>query len=119
MPWHIGVLVLQEPVPVILPLTTVALPVNSTKLPSASPKTKSMLIVELSGTGLADTPIRTPSPLFFADASNPFPEMEPCPLFAFAIKQTGPSTEKEPTGLVTLQGLRRKSLGRYQIRLGD
>jgi hypothetical protein len=39
-PWHMGVLVLQEPVPVIWPLATVALPVNSTKLPFASPKTK-------------------------------------------------------------------------------
>jgi hypothetical protein len=69
MPWHMGVLVLQEPVPVILPLATVALPVNSTKLPFASPKTKSSLIVELSVTGLADTPIKTPSPVSFAKES--------------------------------------------------
>jgi len=108
MPWHIGVSVLQEPVPVILPLATVALPVNSMKVPFASPKTKSRLIVELSGTRLAGAPIRTPSPVFFADASNPFPEMEPCPLLLFAITQTGPSTENEPTGLVTLQGLETK-----------
>ena len=100
---------LQVPVPVITPLATVALPVNSTTVPFESPKTKSMLTVELAGTGLEDTPIRTPSPVFFAEASNPFPEMEPCPLLLFAIKQTGPSTENVPTGLETLQGLETKT----------
>ena len=62
-------------------------------------------MVALAGTGLADTPIRTPSPVFFAEVSNPFPVMDPCPLLLFAIKQTGPSTENVPTGLATLQGL--------------
>jgi hypothetical protein len=100
-----GVFGLQDPVPVIMPLATVALPVNSTTLPFESPKTKSRLTVELAGTGLEGTPIRTPSPVFFAEVSSPFPEMEPCPLLLFAIKQTGPSTEKVPTGLATLQGL--------------
>ena len=100
-----GVFALQDPVPVIVPLVTVPPPVNSTKLPFCSPKTKSRLNVALAGTGLEGTPIRTPSPVFLAELSNPFPEMEPCPLLLLAIKHTDPSTENVPTGLVTLQGL--------------
>jgi hypothetical protein len=101
----VGVFVLQDPVPVIVPLVTVPLPVNSTTLPFASPKAKSRLIVALPGTGLEGTPIKIPSPVFFAELSSPFPEMEPCRLLLFAIKQTGPSTVNVPTGLVTLHGL--------------
>ena len=77
MPWHSGVLELQDPVPVILPFETVPLPVNSTKFPIASPATKSRLNVPLAGTGLTATPIRTPWPVFFEVLGSPDPEMEP------------------------------------------
>src|SRR5271170_4632257 len=100
-----GVLALQDPEPVIVPLTSVPLPVNSTKSPPPSPATKSRLNVPLAGTGLAATPIRTPCPVFFEVLGNPDPEMEPCPLLLLAVKQTGPCTENMPTGVVTLQGL--------------
>jgi hypothetical protein len=100
-----GVLELQDPVPVILSFETVPLPVNSTKLPLAPPATKSRLNVPSAGTGLAATPIRTPCPVFFEVLGNPDPEMEPCPLLLLAVKQTGPCTENMPTGVVTLQGL--------------
>src|ERR1039458_10430614 len=103
-PWHKGVFRLQDAVPVIVPLATVPVPVNSTK-PVLLAWTPSMVNVAFSGTGLAGTPIRTPTPVLFAEGSNPFPEMEPCPLLLFATKQTGPSTEHAPTGLVTLHGL--------------
>src|ERR1019366_6042813 len=100
-----GVLGLQAPLPVIVPLTTVPLPVNSTKGPFCSPRTKSKFNVELAGTGFAATPISTPSPVLLALLSSPFPEMEPCPVLLLAMKQTGPCTENVPTGLITLQGL--------------
>jgi hypothetical protein len=109
MPWHSGVLALQDPVPVIVPFETVPLPVNSTKLPLASPATKSTLIVPFAGTGLVATPIRTPCPVFFAVLGNPVPEIEPCAVLLLAIKQTGPCTENMPTGVVTLQGLETNS----------
>jgi hypothetical protein len=99
-----GVLGLQDPVPVIVPVTTVP-PVNSTRLPFWSPRTKSRLNVPLAGTGLEGTPIRTPSPVFFAELSSPVPEIEPCAALLLAVKQTGPCTEKLPAGVVTLQGL--------------
>ena len=105
MPWHRGVLELQDPVPVIVPLATVPLPVNSTKLPLASPATKSRLNDPLVGTGLESRPIRTPCPVFFEEVGNPVPEIEPSPLLLLAMKQTGPWTENLPTGVVTLQGL--------------
>ena len=105
MPWHIGVLELQDPVPVIVPFETVPLPVNSRKLPLASPATKSRLNAPLAGTGLAATPIRTPCPVFFEKLGSPLPEIEPCPVLLLAMKQTGPCTENIPTGVVTLQGL--------------
>jgi hypothetical protein len=98
-----GVLALQDPVPVIVPLETVPLPVNSTKLPLASPATKSRLNVPLAGRGLAATPIRTPCP--FEELGNPVPEIDPCAVLLLAIKQTGPCTENVPIGVVTLQGL--------------
>src|ERR1022692_4802418 len=100
-----GVLELQDPVPVIVSFETVPLPVNSTKLPLASPATKSRLNVPLAGTGLEGTPIRTPCPVFFEVLGNPVPEIAPCPVLLLAIKQTGPCTENVPTGVVTLQGL--------------
>jgi hypothetical protein len=103
-PWHRGVLGLQDPVPVIVPFETVPLPVNSTKLPLASPTTKSRLLnVPLAGRGLAATPIRTPRP--FEELGNPDPEIDPCEVLLLAIKQTGPRTETVPIGVVTLQGL--------------
>jgi hypothetical protein len=105
IPWHKGVLELQDPVPVIVPFETVPLPVNSAKLPLASPATKSRLNVPFAGTGLAATPIRTPSPVFLEPLRNPVPVIEPCPVLLLAIKQTGPCTENMPTGVVTLQGL--------------
>jgi hypothetical protein len=100
-----GVLELQDPVPVIALFETVPLPVNSTKSPLAKPATKSRLNVPFAGTGLAATPIRTPCPVFFEKLGSPLPEMEPCPVLLLAIKQTGPCTENIPTGVVTLQGL--------------
>jgi hypothetical protein len=100
-----GVLELQDPVPVIVPLVTVPVPVNSTKLPFWSPATKSRLNVAPAGTGLEGTPIRTPCPVLFAGEPAPVPEIEPCPLLLLAIKQTGPCTENVPTEVVTLQGL--------------
>ena len=100
-----GVLALQDPEPVIVPFATVPLPVNSTKLPLASPATKSRSNVPLAGTGLERTPIRTPCPVFFEVLGNPVPEIEPCPMLLLAMKQMGPCTENIPTGVVTLQGL--------------
>src|ERR1039457_1412307 len=100
-----GVLGLHDPVPVIVPLATVPLPVNSTKLPFVSPATKSRLNVPLAGSGLEGTPIRTPCPVFFEELGSPVPEIEPCPVLLLAIKQIGPCTENVPTGVVTLQGL--------------
>jgi hypothetical protein len=100
-----GVLGLQDPVPVIVPLPTVPLPVNSAKVRLESPTTKSRLTVALAGTGLEGRPIRTPSPVFFDELSSPDPEIEPCPALLLAIKQTVPCTENAPTGVVTLQGL--------------
>ena len=104
-PWHRGVLELQDPVPFIVPFETLPLPVNSTRLPIASPATKRRLNVPFAGTGLAATPIRTPCPVFFEVLGNPVPEIEPCPVLLLAIKQTGPCTENMPTGVDTLQGL--------------
>lgn len=114
-----GVLGLHDPDPVIVPLATVPLPVNSTKLPFFSPRTKSRLIVELSGTGFAGTPIRTPSPVLLALLSSPFPEIDPCPVLLLAIKQTGPCTENVPTGLATLQGLDTKDTWYVSVPLCD
>ncbi len=105
MPWHIGVLELHDPVPVIVPFETVPLPVASTKSPLAAPAMKSKLNAPPAGTGLAATPIKTPCPVFFEVLGNPDPEMEPRPVLLLAIKQTGPCTENVPTGVVTLQGL--------------
>lgn len=98
-------LVLQDPVPFIVPLATVAVPVNCKTLPSDSPTTKSRLIVAFEGTGFEAVPTRTPWPLFFEELGRPVPEIEPCPLLLLAIKQTWPCTENVPTGVVTLQGL--------------
>ena len=95
---------LQEAVPVIVPLVTVPLPVNSMR-PALLAATKSRLNAPFPGTGLADTPIKTPWPLFVEEAGSPLPEIEPCALLLLAIKQTGPCTENEPTGVDTLQGL--------------
>ena len=100
-----GVFGLQDPVPVILPLATVPLPVNSAKLPFLSPATKSRSTVALAGTGLEGTPIRTPWPVLFGELGIPVPEIEPSPVLLLAMKQTGPCTENIPTGVVTLQGL--------------
>jgi hypothetical protein len=100
-----GVLVLQDPFPVIVPLVTDPTPVNSTTVPLASPATKSKLNTPPEGTGLAATPIRTPCPVFFEELGIPVPEIEPCPMLLLAVKQTGPCTENVPTGVVTLQGL--------------
>ena len=75
-----GVLGLHDSLPVIVPLATVPLPANSMKVPSFSPRTKSKFNVALAGAGFAATPIRTPSPVLLALLSNPFPEMEPCPV---------------------------------------
>jgi len=102
-----GVFGLQDPVPFIVPLATVPLPVNSTKLPFPSPATKSRLNVASAETGLEATPIRTPWPALFEEVDPP--EIEPCPLLLLAIKQTGPCTENVPTGVVTLQGLETNS----------
>jgi hypothetical protein len=77
MPWHIGVLELQDAVPVIVPFETVPPPVASTKSPLAAPATKSKLNAPPAGTGLAATPIRTPWPVFFEELGSPDPEMEP------------------------------------------
>src|SRR5580704_6665954 len=98
-----GVLALHVPLPFSAPLFTVPLPVNATTLPFASPATKSRLNAPSSGTGFAATPTRTPWPALFGEVDPPV--MEPCPLLLFAIKQTGPATENDPTGVVTLQGL--------------
>ena len=96
---------LQDPVPVIVPLATVALPVNSRTVPFDSPTTKSRLMGAFAGTGFEATPTRTPCPLFFEELGSPVPEIEPCAELLLAIKQTGPCTENVPTGVVTLQGL--------------
>jgi hypothetical protein len=104
-PWHEGVLELQDPVPVNVPFETLPLPVNSTKLPLASPATNITLNAPLAGTGLAATPSKTPCPVFFDVLGSPVPEIEPCPVLLLAMKQTGPCTENIPTGVITLQGL--------------
>src|SRR6266705_4010731 len=93
-----GVSGLHDPVPVIVPLATVPLPVNSTTLPFLS-LTKSRLNVASAGSGLEGTPIRTPCPVFFEELGSPVPEIEPCPVLLLAIKQTGPCTENVPTGV--------------------
>jgi hypothetical protein len=72
-----GVLGLQDPVPFIVPLATVAVPVNCKTLPFDSPTTKSRLIVAFAGTGFEATPTRTPCPLFFEELGRPVPEIEP------------------------------------------
>ncbi len=71
--------------------------------------TKSRLMIEPSGTGLASAPIRTPTPLLFELLSNPFPEIEPCALLLLAMKQVFPCTEKVPTGVTTVHGLETKT----------
>jgi hypothetical protein len=103
-PWQTGVLELHEPVPVIVPLVTVPLPVNSTK-PEVLAATKTRFNVAPTGTGSEGTPIRTPWPLLLKELGSPVPEILPCALLLLAIKQTGPCTENVPTGVVTLQGL--------------
>ena len=109
---------LQDPVPVIVPLPTVPLPVNSTK-PDLLPATNSRFNLE-DGTGFEGTPIRTPCTVLLTLLGSPVPEIEPCPLLLLAIKQAGPSTENVPTGVVTLQGLETKShLTNASVRLSN
>src|ERR1700722_540967 len=71
--------------------------------------TKSRLMVEPSGTGLASAPIRTPTPLLFEVVSSPLPEIEPCALLLLAMKQVFPCTENVPTGVTTVHGLETKT----------
>lgn len=97
---------LHDPVPFIEPVPTVPVAVPSTKLPFLSPATKIALNVPPAATGLEGTPIKIPCCVFFVvSADSPVPVIEPCPLLLLAIKQTGPCTEKVPTGVVTLHGL--------------
>jgi|SRR5580698_2710307 hypothetical protein len=102
-----GVLELQDPLPFIMPFETVPLPVNSMKFKLWSASMNSRLNVPPEGSGFEGTPIRTPCPVLFA--AIPGPEMEPCPELLLAIKQTVPSTENVPTGVITLQGLETNS----------
>jgi hypothetical protein len=84
-----GVLELHDPVPVIVPLTTVPLPVNSTK-PEVLAATKSRFKVEPEGTGLEGTPIRTPCPVALKEVGSPVPRDRALPTVIVGDEANGP-----------------------------
>src|SRR6266496_6726207 len=110
-----GVFGLQDPVPVILPLATVPLPVNSAKLPFLSPATKSRFTVALAGTGLEGTPIRTPWPVLFGELGIPVPEIEPSPVLLLAMNKRVLVLRTYPLGWLRCRDWRPTPLGKYWI----